>query len=262
MVVWTYEGTCTKPTDLPTGVLDEWEQTLKAEQARIKASLDAKIPDSTAFLSRIADASSDVYEEFLATVGAQWDVNIIELKQRIKLAGKYPEWLTGIVNAFGAGGYFGDRVTSKKEKYKLARFVMGAVGHRATVGGSFGVWNPVTMGVLLMRGDKRPFRYFDANDSIAPNEGAHEVAFDAQLGALITPSLIAKAVQGVMFAKYADDGGKNEAWIDSNIVTPFNAKMATLVDVCLISPYTGKYELDWIPASKSIKIIAELTTKV
>lgn len=260
--VWRYTGSCTKPTELPVGVLDEWEATLKAEQTRIKASLDSKIPDDTAFASVIADASSDRFEEFLATVGAAWDADIIKLKQRVKLAASDTTWRDGIEAAFGVGGYFPDRVTSKKDKYKLARFVMGAVGHRPTVGGSYGVWNPATMGILLLRGDTRPFRYFDANDTIAPSEAAHEVALDAQLGALITPSVIAKAVQGVMLAKYADDGGMDEAWIDTNIITPFNAKIKVLIDACLISPYTGLYELDWNPTALGVDIVAELTAKV
>jgi len=259
--VWRYIGSCLKPADLPSGVLDEWETTLKAEQTRIKSSLDTKIPNEAAFLSRIADASSDQYEQFLATVGAMWDVNMIELKQRVKLAARYPEWDAGIEAAFGVGGYFPDRVTSKKAKFKLARFVLGAVGHRPTVGGDFGVWNPVTMGILLLRGDKRPFRYFDANDSIAPSEAAHEAALQAVLGSLVSPSIIARAVQGVLFAKYADDGGKDEAWIDTNIITPFNATIATLIGAAKISGYTVSYTLDWVPAGKNVDIIAELTSK-
>jgi len=258
--VWRYTGTCLKPADLPAGVLDEWETTLKNMSAQIKASLDSKIITPDKFTEYLATPSYQRYADFLATVGAGWDVNMIELKQQVKILASKQAWLDGIADAF-VDGYFGARVTSKKDKYKLARFVMGAVGHRPTVGGSYGVWNPVSVGMLLLRGDKRPFTYFDANDTIAPNQAAHEVALDAQLGALITPSIIAKSVQGVMFCKYANEGGKNEAWIDTNIITPFNAKIATLIDACKLSGYTVSYVLDWIQAQTSVNVVAELTAK-
>ena len=69
---WKYIGTCTLPSDIPPEILNEWKETLKAEQARIYANLQAKVPDEVAFLDRIADASSDEYENFLQATGGRW----------------------------------------------------------------------------------------------------------------------------------------------------------------------------------------------
>lgn len=261
MVEWSYLGTCTKPADLPAGVLDEWEQTLLAEMTRIKASLDVKVP-AEKFEERIADASSDRYEEFLDTVGDPWDAEQIELKQRVKLSASKQAWLDGIAAAFQVGGAFPVNVTAKKNKYKLARFVMGAVGHRATPTGDYGTWNPVTMGVLLLRGDTRPRRYFDANDTMTPSDwSTFESVLDPSLGALISPSIIAKSVYAVMMTKYAVDAGWAEGKIDSDIIAPANADIKKLVDVSLKPEVAaGRYVIDYVLAGNLVKIIAELTT--
>lgn len=231
---WQYVGKMQLPADLPTGVLDEWETTLKAERARILASLTAKIPNETAFQSFVADASSDQYSAFLATVGGAWDVNVIEMKQRVKLARKYTDWSSGIASAFAPSGTFETNVTAKKNKYKLARYVMGVVGHRPSNSGAFGVWNPAVIGALLMRGDTRPSRYFDANDSFV---GTLEAVMDAKLGKLITPSIIAETVFASIMAKFADEGGLTT--IRDNIITASNTTLDTLLNVALDATHKG-----------------------
>ena len=89
-VYWQYEGICQLPDSLPTEVKQEWINTLQSEQTRIYNNLLAKIPDVLSFQDRIADASSDEFENFLQSVGVRWDVDVIKMKQRVKLARAYP----------------------------------------------------------------------------------------------------------------------------------------------------------------------------
>ena len=251
---WQYVGTVTLPTDLPSGVLDEWKETLKAEQTRIYNSLLAKIPDETAFKDRIGDASSDEFEAFLYKVGGKWDAQLIEMKQRVKLARTYDTWKSGVDAAFGAGGYFAHRIDSKADKFKLARYVLGAVGHRATVGGDFGVWNPVTMGVLLLRGDTRCSRYFDGNDAFS---GTLHAVVDANKGRLITPSIMGEAIRACVMAKFAD-----EAELDTlrdSIISSANTVIDELLQVALDATHLGgaydvTYVLAWADANVTITV--------
>jgi len=251
---WKYIGTVLLPTDLPTGVLDEWKATLKGEQARIYASLQAKIANEANFQDRIADASSDQYASFLATVGGAWDVNVIEMKQRVKLARQYIPWKTGVDSAFKVGGYFPDRVDAKADKFKLARYVLGAVGHRASVGGSFGVWNPASVGVLLLRGDTRPARYYDANDSFS---GTLESVVDAVKGKLITPSILAHAVYGCVMAKFANEGALTA--LRDTIISSANTVIDALLQVALDATHSGvgydvTYVLSWSAPDDNLKV--------
>jgi len=251
---WKYIGTVLLPADLPTGVLDEWKATLKGEQSRIYASLLSKIPAEAQFKDRIADASSDRFGDFLATVGGDWDADVIEMKQRVKLYRKYADWKTGIDASFGVGGYFPARVDSKADKFKLARYVLGAVGHRATVGDSFGVWNPATMGVLLLRGDTRCARYFDANDSFSGT--LHSVVLATE-GRLITPSILAEAIYGCVMAKFADEGGLSA--IRDSVITSVNTIVDALLQVALNATHKGAgydvtYVLSWSAADANVKV--------
>lgn len=249
--VWRYEGDCELPSDIADAILNEWESTLKAERARILDALQTKIPNEAAFKDRIADASSDQYEAFLASTGAYWDRDWIVMKQRVKLAAKYNAWLTGIANAFAEGGTFETNVTAKKDKFKELRRVIGAVGHKA-----LGTWNPVTMAVLLLRGDTRPFRYFDANDSFS---GTHEPALDPTKGRYVTPSMIAQGVQGVVLAVYAEEAGLTS--LRDSILTTASNTLQALADFAKISGYTVALNLSWNAGVGNVRVTAELTSK-
>ncbi|RLG71384.1 MAG: hypothetical protein DRO23_12035 [Thermoprotei archaeon] len=248
--VWRYEGNCELPSDIAEAIKNEWETTLKNERARILNALQTKIPDQAAFLDKLADASSDRFEEFLASVGGDWNKDIIVTKQRVKLAAKYDAWNTGITNAFAEGGVFETNVTNKKEKFKELRRVIGAVGHKA-----LGTWNPVVMGVLLLRGDSRVLKYLDANDSFS---GTLQAAFDSIKGRYITPSMIAQAVQAVVIAKYADEG--NLTTIRDNVLSNANTILADMVNFAKKSGYTVVYELSWNDTVENVKVKAELTS--
>jgi len=249
--VWRYLGNCELPSDIADAIKNEWETTLKNERERILNALQTKIPDMSAFQDKIADASSDQYEAFLASVGGQWDRDMIVTKQRVKLAARYDAWSNGIVNAFAEGGTFETNVSAKKDKFKELRRVIGAVGHKA-----LGSWNPVVMGILLLRGDTRPFRYFDANDNF---DGDHESALDPTKGRYITPSVIAQAVQAVVIAKYADEGGLTT--VRDNVLSNANSILAGLIDFAKLSGYTVVYELSWNDTVSNVQVKAELTSK-
>jgi len=253
-VYWQYEGICQLPDALPTEVKQEWIATLQNEQSRIYNNLLAKIPDILSFQDRIADASSDEFENFLASVGARWDVDVIKMKQRVKLARAYPSWKTGVDNAFGEGGYFADRVSGKADKFELARYVLGVVGYKPSTDTGFGVWNPVVVGVLLMRGDTRPIRYFDANDTLT---GTHEAVMDATKGRLISPSIIAHAIYASVMAKFADEG--NLTTIRDNVLTNANSVIDEILQVGLDTTHLGDgydvtYVLSWDDTSSNVKV--------
>jgi len=251
---WQYVGTVLLPTDLPDGVLNEWKDTLKAEMSRIYSNIQTKIPSSGAFADRIADASSDVYEQFLQTVGGKWNKDMITTKQRVKLARQYNAWKAGIDACFGTGGYFGSRVDSKADKFKLARYVIGAVGFRADPSGSYGVWNPVVFGALLLRGDTRPLRYQDSNDSFT---GTLHSVLKTPHGNLVTPSIIAEAVQACVMAKFADEGGLTT--IRDTILSNANTALDDILNVALDNThkqtgYDVTYVLSWDSVSGNVKV--------
>ena len=137
-----------------------------------------------------------------------------------------------------------------KEKFKELRRVIGAVGHKA-----LGTWNPVVMGVLLLRGDSRVLKYLDANDSF---NGTLQAAFDSIKGRYITPSMIAQAVQAVVLAVYANEGGLNT--IRDTILTNANTILADMVSFAVISGYTASYSLEWNATVNNVKVVAELTS--
>jgi len=251
---WKYIGYITLPTDVPSDVKDEWANTLAGEMSRIYQNLTTKISTEDDFKSRIADASSDRYEDFLASVGAGWDASIIKLKQRIKLARAYQSWQTGIGNAFGGTEpYFDDRVLAKKDKYGNAKYVLAGVGLRYDVAG-FGAWRPIVKGVLLMRGDTRVQRYLTADDSFT---GTLHAVFDPTKGRLITPSIIAHAVQAVVMAFYADEA--NDETTRDSILSNATATIDELINVALNdehkqSGYDVTYVLEWDSAQDKPKV--------
>lgn len=251
---WKYIGTVTLPADLPSGVLDEWKSTLIAETARIYANLQAKIPNQSAFQDRIADASSDEFEQFLQSVGGKWNKDVITMKQRVKLARQYNAWKAGIDAAFGTGGYFADRVNTKAEKFRLARYVLGAVGFKPSTSDPYGVWNPVVMGVLLLAGDMRCSRYFDANDSFS---GTLHAVVKQPHGNLVRPSIIAEGVFACVMAKFADEGGLTT--VRNAVLSNANATIDDLINVALDNTHKGNgydvtYVLSWDSVAGNVKV--------
>lgn len=241
---WSYVGIMQLPADVPQGVKDEWETTLKAQRASILANLQTKIPNQTAFQDRIADASSDRYEQFLATVGADFDRDLILLKQRAKLARQYTQWLADVQSAFAIGGAFDVNVTAKKNKLSLARYTLGAVGLKYDPTTGLGVWNPAVMSALLIRGDTRCARYFDANDTFT---GTLESVVDTAKGRLISPPMIAETVRCRVLAKFADEAGLTT--LRDNLITASNTRLDDIINAGLNATHKGVgYDVTWIMA--------------
>jgi hypothetical protein len=239
---WSYVGVMQLPAAVPSGVIDKWEADLKAQRALILSRETAKIPNQSAFQDRIADASSDQYDAFLATVGGAWDIDVIKLKQRAKLGRQYATWLANITDAFTAGHAFDINVTAKKNKLQLARYTLGAVGLKYDTEVGIGVWNPATMGALLMRGDTRCARYFDANDTFT---GSLESVVDAMKGRYGSPALIADTVRCSVLAKFCDEAGNTT--LRDSLITATNTRIVDIVTMMLNSTHKGTgYSVTWV----------------
>lgn len=251
---WQYVGVMQLPTSLPTEIKDKWINQLSALQSAIYSRLQSKIPNADAFATRLADASSDQFENFLSAVGTLWDKDIITAKQRIKLAKAYNSWKTGIDNAFGVGGYFATRVSQKAPKLDLAKYTLGSVGYRANPNIPYGVWNPIAMSALLLLGDTRCARYFDANDTFT---GTLEGVFKMPHGKLVRPSIIAQGVQACVLAKFADEGGLTT--LRNTIITNANTTLDDLINMALDSThkqtgYDVTMVLEWSAADSNVKV--------
>lgn len=251
-VYWRYIGDVMLPPTLIPAVKEEWADTLKAEVKRIYHALTAKIPNEPAFKAKIATPSSTRFDEFLASVGEAWDMCGIKLKQRLKLSRAYGSWKGSVDKVFGTEApLFPSIVDIKKDKVEELRRVIGAVGHKAIA-----TWEPVSMAVLLARGDRRPMTYFDANDSFT---GTLESVFDVRRGALITPSLIAEQVYACVLAKYADEAGL--ATDREAIITASNTRIDDIIQVGLNDKhkapgYDFTLVLSWNPVTANIRVVA------
>ena len=255
MATWKYVGTVTIPeAPIASAIKDEWETTLKAETSRIYTALTTKISDETSFKNKLATPSNSAYDAFLQSVGDKWSITLIKFKQKWKLQKAYNKWNTRITAVFGGGSpTFPDTVTAKKDNLDELRYVLGAVGHR-----SLGTWEPASMAVLLARGDTRCATYFDTNDDWT---GTLEACFDAQKGALVTPSLIAELVYATVWANYLDEAGETDENISAFLTTE-NAVINSLVDVALNTAHTpDKFNitLAWTGTPPKVVITAEDT---
>jgi hypothetical protein len=252
---WKYVGNISLPASLADAIKDEWETTLGAETARIYTSLTTKIPDEAGFGDVIADPSSSAYDAFLQSVGGKWSIADIKLKQKVKLARAYTKWSTRITTVFGGSTpTFPDTVTEKKDNLDELRRVIGCVGHK-----SLGTWEPVSMAVLLARGDTRCANYFDTNDTFT---GDLEAVFDATKGALISPSLIAEMVYACVMAKYADEAGLTTE--RGTIISSANTTIDELIQVGLNAKFKGTgYDftivLSWNGTNTNVDITATAT---
>jgi len=201
------------PDEIPSDILNEWRETLKNEQGRIYNSLMTKIPNESAFQSRIADASSDAYEGFVNPSFENADV--IKMKQRVKLARSYNAWNTGVADAFGEGGYFADRVENKADKFKLAAYTVSNVGHKPTR-----FFGPLVKAIMFLVGDTRVLRYLDVHDVYT---GDPTNVFKAGHSRFIKPMLVARGVFGAVMAKFADEGGLTS--LRDSIISDVNSKL-------------------------------------
>jgi len=233
---------------LPTGVADEWETTLKAERARILSGLLTKIPNETEYKDKLADASSDRYAEFLATVGTFWNADYIKLKQRLKLFRKYSAWDTGIDSAFAVGGTFETQVTAKKGKTEAMRYPLGVVGMK-----SQDRWRLASLLALALSGDTRIARYITSPDTLA---GTIEVALSAPYNRLDLPFVVATVTQHGVLAKYANEAGLTT--LRDNLITALNTNL-NIIEGHKVSGSTLVLTASWDATYTHVKIIADYT---
>lgn len=253
---WKYVGQVQLPATLASSITDEWEATLKAECARIYTALTTKIPDATAFGTKIATPSSSAYDSFLQSVGGKWSITDIKLKQKVKLSRSYTKWNTRITAVFGgATPTFPATVTAKKANLDELKRVIGAVGNRSSEG-----WRPASACVLLARGDTRIAPYFTVDETLT---GTLHAVFDASKGALMSPSLIAEIVYACVMAKYADEAGLTTE--RGNIISGANTLIDTLIQVALDATHLGTgYDftivLSWVGATTNNVLVTATDT--
>jgi len=199
------------PLDVPAVIKDKWETTLLNRRDLIYSRLLTKIPDESSFIDRIADASSDAWEGF---VNPDWvDYYLITLKQRIKLSMAYPKWLTGVVDAFKAGGRFEQGVSLKKDRLDMLKYTLGNTGIR------YLGWGPGYKAVGFITGDDRVARYIVSGETVT---GTPVNAFPEDIVKFVRPTLIAMLTQGAVLAYYAHEKGLNA--LRDQVITLVNAK--------------------------------------
>jgi hypothetical protein len=225
---WQYVGQCTVPAVIDSHITTAWNVNLKASMTRIYDALTTKIATGTDFTTKIVTPSSLRYTAFLATVGAGWDKDTIVLKQAVKLGASYTSWAAAIKTVFGAGGTFPTIVDAKKAKFENVKRTLAVTGQK-----SFSKWGAAPNAVLLLRGDSRPLIYIASPDTFT---GTLDTAFDAVMGALLSPSIIAELVYGCTMAQYANDAGLTT--LRDNIIIAVNAQLVTLMTAALIGSHS------------------------
>ena len=212
-----YKGYYAPLDSVPTELMDEWELTLKGERARILSALQEKIPNATAFLTKLASPAVAAWSAFVSDT---WpDADFIKLKHEIKLKGAYNSWSEGITNAFAEGGTFETNITNKKDKFQKARYPMGAVGVKYKVG-----WGPAYKALGVISGDARVAIYMTAEDTL---NGSILDVFLPGAAKFARATGVPIMTQGLVLAYYA-----HEAGLDTErdaVITAINTKLANTV---------------------------------
>jgi len=198
---------------------DEWKTTLLNMRDTIKNNLLSKIPTSTEFEDKIADASSDAWESF---VNPSWpDADFAKLKQRIKLKGAYNSWKTGVENAFAPNGAFDLGVNQKADKWLLAKYVIGSVGLRWKLG-----WKVAYKAIGTISGDSRVLRYATGEDSWSPAPEVVNV-FLSGAAKFVRAQAVPIITRGLVLAQYALDAGDTS--LADNVVNAINNVLGNTV---------------------------------
>lgn len=242
----------------PTQLLDEWETTLKGARDRIRTNLGVKIPNQAAFNDRIADASSDRWGAFLQGASGPFNYTGIKLKQRIKLAASFPNWQTGVTNAFNdpptGNDTFRTNVTAKKSKMNNAKVSISAVGFKPVHN-----WQGVSKAVLLFTGDERPLRYPISGESIS---GTVQSFTTPALSASVRPVLMSHSTQGLIFAHYAHSAGL--ATERDTVIADTNTNLDQLVNSLKDTAYAGTpathFRINFNSGLNRFEVLAQIST--
>jgi len=183
---------------IPSQIVDEWEQTLKGERARILNNVFAQIPDESAFIAKLAEPASANYESYV-------NLNHIKsyraiLKHKMKLKTAYNDWKSALESALAEGGVFETNVTAKKEKWRNVRYALAAVGEKSLMG-----LGALTKAIRIMTGDRTVTAYFGADDTFT---GTPTNVFKMDYATFLKPVFIAKGVFAVYYAFLLDDAGE------------------------------------------------------
>jgi len=222
VLIFEYRSETISERALPTRIVDEWETMLKLARARILASLERFLTEPAGrnvFLTQIADASSDAYEGFVNP--AYPNADFIKLKQRVKLAGSYNAWKTGVQHAFQPDSTFETNVTVKKPKFENnVRLTIGGVGFKPVY------WGPIAKLSLLLVGDTRPERYMSDSELFSKGPAYPRNVF-SEAGKGVVPAIISTYVQGVVMLLWCYRGGIDSACRDA-VVSSTNSRLTKL----------------------------------
>jgi hypothetical protein len=243
-----YVGVYVVPSNLPNEVQDIWERSLKAERARILASILSQIGTSEDFIAKLATPSADAWEAF---VNPAWpNVDIVTLKQKVKLAASYTAWDTGIDTAFAPAGSFDTNVTSKADKYQNAKPTFGAVGFKA-----YGGYGPVVKAAMLLNGQTLAEKYMGVNDTLT---GHAYDSIDADVGIFSKPTLVALGTQGIVLANLAQSAGL--ATERDAILVDVNGRIDGYLTKVKKSGVTPVMEITWESGPAHFTIHSDSTT--
>jgi len=228
-----YKGYYSPIAEVPSDIMDEWEQTLKGERDRILSALQTKIPNADAFIAKLAEPAYEVWKDF---VNASFpDADFIKLKMRIKLKTAYGSWNTGIQNAFAEGGTFETNVTNKKDKFAKAKYPMGVTGIRYKTG-----WLCGYKAIGVITGDVRVARYMGTDDSLT---GDIVNAFPSGINKYVRALTLPIIVQGLVIAQYAHENG-----LDSErdaVISATNTRLDNTVEKLAASGYTVSVDIGY-----------------
>jgi len=219
---------------VPAEVKDKWENTLAGRRDLIYNRLMTKIPDEPTFISKIAEASHEVWSDF---VSPQWtDYYLVTLKQRIKLSTAFGKWQPAVIEAFKPGGVFETNVALKKDRLDFLRYPLGNVGIK------YLGWGPGYLAVGFITGDQRVKRYLRPDDV---KTGEPVNAFPEDIVKFVRPTLIAMLTQGAVLAYYAHEKGLDA--LRDQVISLVNAKTDNVCTSLKKTEYTvvfARLEID------------------
>jgi len=248
-VVLEYKGIYEPDASVPEDVLNEWESTLKAERARILSALLTKIPNESAFISKIAEPAYEGWSSFINPTYP--DADFKKLKFRVKIKGAYEDFNTGIQNAFAEGGTFETNVTAKKSKMTKLRYVTGAVGLKYQKG-----WGVAYKALGLITGDTRVKLYFGANDNLLAGDVMN--IFPVGITKWVRAIGIGILTQGLVIAQYA-----HEAGLDTErdaVISAVNSKIDDSIEKLVSSGYSLELAIEYDSVAQKLVVHETVTS--
>ena len=217
-LVLEYKGYYTPMDQVPAKIKDKWLNTLLGRRELIYDRIMTKIPDDNAFITKLADPSSEAWKDFVSPYWA--NAQMIILKQNVKIHIAGPRYRSAVIKAFEPGGIFETNVQLKADRFNQARYPLGGVGIRYLVG-----WGPEYKAVGLITGDKRVKKYITTGETFSGNAvdvfGPGKVKF-------LRPTLIAMLTQGLVLAQYAHEAGFSD--LRDQVINTVNANIAEIIN--------------------------------